>query len=79
MICPQEVPPEVVNPEIPSYWIIAILFIIVAVFEIWVIKIKKRTISQTIQRLSKAKRWFRWLAATAMAILTWHIIWGFPW
>lgn len=76
---PEPPDPPVVNDSIPAGWFILAVLIAVMVFEIWAIKAKKHTISQTIQRLSKGHGWFRWLALAGLGILTWHILWGFPW
>lgn len=62
-----------------AMWLVLALVIVVAVFDIWALKTKRRTISQMIQRLSRGWAWFRWIGLATMVLLTWHIFWGYPW
>jgi len=65
------------NPGIAAAWMILALFVVVAVFEVWALKTKHNTISHLIQRISRGRTWFKWLAGAGMFVLTWHLLWGF--
>lgn len=70
---------EDLNPGLPATIIILTLFVVVAIFEVWALKTRHNTISHLIQRISRGRNWFRWLAGIGMGVLTWHLLWGFPW
>lgn len=74
-------PPASVAPDpgLPAAWMILALVLAIAAFEIWALAKHKNTISHLFQRLANSHRWFRWLAFAGLAILTWHLLWGFPW
>lgn len=67
------------DPGVPAGWFILGLVVAIAVFEVWALKNHKNTISHLIQRLSRGRKWFRWLGLLGLTILGWHIFWGFPW
>jgi hypothetical protein len=64
---------------VAAAWMILALVIAVAIFEVWALHHHQNTISHLIQRLAHWRWWFRWLAVLGMGILTWHLLWGFPW
>lgn len=56
-----------------------VILAFVAVYDIWALHTKRRTISQFMQGLGRTYRWFPWLAVLAIGLLTWHVLLGFPW
>lgn len=81
LIQPDIVQPDVVaqDPGVPAGWAILVLLLLITAFEVWALARHKNTISHLLQRLSRGRRWFRWLAALGFGILVWHLLWGFPW
>jgi len=67
------------DPGLPAAWMILALVVAVAIFELWALKTKRNTISHLMQRISRKRLWFKWLAGAGMVVLTWHLLWGFPW
>jgi hypothetical protein len=74
-----EPPPEPRNPSGAAGWMVLVLVIGIALFEAWALRKHRDTISHMIQKLSRGRRWFRWLGVLGMGILTYHLIWGFFW
>jgi len=72
-------PPQPRDPGIPAGWMVLALVVFIAIFEGWALYTHHNTISHLLQRLSKSRRWFRWLGLAGLAILGWHLFYGFPW
>ena len=62
--------PDVVNPQLPGYWMWALLFLAVAIFEAWAIWTHHRTLSQTVQH---GPSWFRWVMGMGLIALIAHL------
>lgn len=77
-LCGQVAAP-VPDPGVPAAWAILVIVVLVALFEVWALWRGKNTISHLIQRLSRSRRWFRWLVGLGLAVLGWHLLFGFPW
>lgn len=76
---PQPDPPELPSSDYHAAgWMILAVFAAIIVFDIIALKMKKRTISQTVQKVSRMRRLFRGLMAAGIVILTWHVLLGFP-
>jgi len=57
---------------------IVLLFVAVAIYEIFAVTTKRRTISQRIQQLLRGHRGWQWLAFAGFALLGVHLIFGGP-
>jgi hypothetical protein len=77
VIAPQVAP--VANPEQPAKWFIAGNLVALGAFETWALDSQHDTVSQFAQRESAHHPAVRWTIVTGMALLTWHLAWGFPW
>lgn len=60
-------------------WMIVVLIVAVAVFELWALARGKHTISQRIQHLARGRTWVKVLGVIGMGVLTYHLLWGFFW
>lgn len=78
--CDQVIAPATVGRDgFPAALVILVLLGLVIAFDVWALHSQHRTISQLMQRFSRAWPWFKWLGITALAFLTWHLFQGFPW
>jgi len=57
---------------------IVLLFVAVAIYEIFAVKTKRRTISQRIQQMMRGHLAWQILAFLGFAALGWHLIFGGP-
>lgn len=76
---PVQPPATTRDDGVPAAWAILVLVLLLTAFEVWALTHHKNTISHLFQRLARSRRWFRWLAFFGLAILGWHLLWGFPW
>jgi len=78
--CDQVIAPAPLGRDgVPAVIAILVLLGLVIVFDVWALHTQHRTISQLLQRFSRAWWWFKWLGITALAFLAWHVFQGFPW
>lgn len=85
--CPNELPllrttpsvSVVANPNAPAKWFTSTMLIELAAFEGIALKTNNHTISQWSQEESKRYPIVKWSLVSGMAILCWHLVWGFPW
>ncbi len=63
----------------PAFVTLLVGLVLVAIFEVWALKTGHNTWSHMFQRLSARWKWFRALGASLLAVLIWHLFWGFPW
>jgi type IV secretory pathway VirB2 component (pilin) len=82
-MCPEPAPdPD--PPPLPSRELtaatlmIVLLFVAVAIYEVFAMKTKRRTISQRIQQLMRGHRGWQILAFLGVTALGWHLIFGGP-
>lgn len=73
------VPPTPPDDGLPAAWAILAILLAITAFEVWALRHHKNTISHLFQRLAHSRHWFRWVALLGLGILTWHLLWGFPW
>ena len=69
MICP--LPQEPPNPQLAGYWMWGLVFIAVALFELWAVWTKHRTLSQTVQH---GPKWLRWAFGIGFIALIVHLV-----
>lgn len=69
----------VANPEQPAKWFLAAETLEIGVFEGWALATHHDTVSQMTQAESRDHHAVRWGIVAGMAMLTWHLAWGFPW
>ena len=68
MSCP--LPPDPApNPQLAGYWMWGLIFLAVAIFEVWAVLTHHRTLSQTVQH---GPRWFRWAMGLGLLGLLAH-------
>ena len=67
------------DPGRPAKWFLVTETLEIGVFEGWALASHHDTVSQMLQAESRIHPAVRWSIVAGMAILTWHLAWGFPW
>lgn len=52
-----------------------VLLLLVAVFDIWLAKTSRPTLTQWVRKQDRQFPWFRWVVIGAMAFLMYHFFW----
>lgn len=69
----------IAHPEQPAKWFLLAETVEVGIFESWALDSGHKTVSQMAQQESRDHHVVRWGIVAGMAMLTWHLAWGFPW
>ncbi len=59
-------------------WVLAVVLVAVAVYEIWAVKSKRPTISQWMKRTFGKHRWWRPFGIAVIGLTLWHLFFGGP-
>jgi len=71
-------PPTLPDEGIAAGWMLLALVVAVVVFDLWALHTKRRTLSQTVQKVSRGWWWVRVIGVVGLALVGWHVLWGFP-
>ena len=70
-------PAQASNPDVPAIWMVGLVLLAVVVFDVWALLTHRPTISHMTQKFAGKWRWLKAALVIGIALLGFHLIWGF--